>query len=144
MEARQVSAKKNEENFPEQSCWSTDKMRKEQEVDRSFKPIREEIAKSHRPKWEVIAPYSEVTKTLCAQWNSLRERYGVLYRCWESNNGKETTLQLVVPETMRSEVLLQLHSTWTAGHFGINKTRWAQMTSKALMFAILIAQRYFA
>ena len=107
MEARQVSARINEENFPEQSCWSTDKMRKEQEADRTFKPIREGVAKSHRPKWEVIAPYGEVTKTLWAQWDSLRERDGVLYRCWESNNGKETTLQLVVPETMRSEVLLQ-------------------------------------
>ena len=107
MEARHVSARINEENFPEQSCWSTDKMRKEQEADRTFKPIREGVAKSHRPKWEVIAPYGEVTKTLWAQWDSLRERDGVLYRCWESNNGKETTLQLVVPETMRSEVLLQ-------------------------------------
>ena len=70
----------------------------------------------------MIAPYGEATKTLWAQWDSLRERNGVLHRCWECNNGKETTLQLIVLEAMRPEVLLQVHSTRTAGHFGVNKT----------------------
>ena len=122
MEVRQVSARINEENLPQQSCWSTDKIRKEQEADWTLKPIREGAAKSHRPKWEVIAPYGKVTKTLWTQWDSVRERNGVLHRYWESNNGKETTLQLIVQEAMWPKVLLQLHSTRTAGHFGVNKT----------------------
>ena len=36
MKARQVSARINEENFPQQSCWSTDKIRKEQEADQTL------------------------------------------------------------------------------------------------------------
>ena len=91
--------------------------------DADIKPVikwMEENVK--KPPWEVIAPHSQTTKVYCAQWQSLKLTDGVLYRIWETPSGDATVLQLVLPKSMRHEVLQQLHNTKTSGHLGVAKT----------------------
>ena len=57
-----------------------------------------------------------------AQWDSLRLMGGVLYRLWESPAGDRVVWQIVVPKKLQREVFSQLHSSLSAGHFGVTKT----------------------
>jgi len=45
-----------------------------------------------------------------------------LYRLWETLSGDANIKQLILPESLRKEVLQQLHNSQTAGHLGVAKT----------------------
>ncbi|GFS63194.1 hypothetical protein TNCV_1496361 [Trichonephila clavipes] len=66
--------------------------------------------------------YSPTTKQYWALWNSLHLRNGVLYRKFESEDGKTFRWQLVLPRSRIPEVLKELHGSPTGGHFGVMKT----------------------
>jgi len=98
-------------------------LRQAQLNDREIKPVLEWLERSQeRPTWEEIAPNSDSTKVYCAQWQSLRLLNGVLYRLWETLSGDANIKQLILPESLRKEVLQQLHNSQTAGHLGVAKT----------------------
>ena len=102
---------------------SPEEIRQAQLNDQDVKPVLEWLERSsHRPPWEEIAPHSDNTKVYCAQWQSLRLYNGVLYRLWETPSGDAIVKQLILPKSLRSEVLQQLHNTQTAGHLGVAKT----------------------
>ncbi|KAG8173490.1 hypothetical protein JTE90_023754 [Oedothorax gibbosus] len=69
-----------------------------------------------------MASYGPVTKRYWALWDSLKVHSGVLYRKWESDDGKSFRLQLVVPRSRVENVLEELHSSPSGGHFGVMKT----------------------
>ena len=58
-----------------------------------------------RPQWTSVSACSEVTKIYWAQWDSLVMKQDILYRKWESTDGKEGKLQLIVPKSLREEIL---------------------------------------
>ncbi|GFX38328.1 retrovirus-related Pol polyprotein from transposon 412 [Trichonephila clavipes] len=70
----------------------------------------------------VIAPFHPTTKRYWALWDSLHLRNGVLYRKWESDDGKTFRWQLILTKTRVSTVLKELHGSPTGGHFGVMKT----------------------
>ncbi|GFX34245.1 retrovirus-related Pol polyprotein from transposon 412 [Trichonephila clavipes] len=57
-----------------------------------------------------------------ALWDSRHLRNGVLYRKWESEDGKTFRWQLILLKTRVSTVLKELHGSPTGGHFGVMKT----------------------
>ncbi|GFV02721.1 retrovirus-related Pol polyprotein from transposon 412 [Trichonephila clavipes] len=70
-----------------------------------------------------ISAYSPTTKlSIGPLWNSLHLRNGVLYRKFESEDGKTFRWQLVLPRSRIPEVLKELHGSPTGGHFGVMKT----------------------
>ena len=75
-----------------------------------------------RPEWSSIAPQSEETKTLWAQWDSLRSIDGIFYRVLEDSSGEKESLQVIVPKILRKEIFVFLHGSKVGGHFGVNKT----------------------
>lgn len=103
--------------------WGDKEVRESQLTDPDIKPILELIeSSSTRPSWQDISSYSPDTKRYWALWDSLHIRDGVLYRKWESEDGKTSKWQLVLPRSRIPEVLEQLHSSPTGGHFGVMKT----------------------
>ena len=104
--------------------WSTKELRDAQMSDEDLGPVLrwKEKDETTRPPWQMVASHSEKTKAYWAQWGSLTMSNGVLYRMWETPAGDRSIKQLILPRTMRSEVLQQLHSSPTAGHLGVNKT----------------------
>ncbi len=103
--------------------WQPEELRLSQLADADIKSIVEWLEKSsERPQWMEVSPCSEATKAYWAQWQSLKLHGGALYCHWETPAGDATVKQLVLPKSLRPEVLRQLHSTPTAGHFGIAKT----------------------
>jgi len=102
---------------------SSTELRQAQLNDREIKPVLEWMERSQeRPTWEEIAPHSDSTKVYCAQWQSLRLLNGVLYRLWETPSGDAIIKQLILPESLRKEVLQQLHNSQTAGQLRVAKT----------------------
>lgn len=98
-------------------------LRQAQLSDLEIKPVLEWMEKSNiRPPCEEIAPHSQPTKIYCAQWQSLKVFGGVLYRLWETPSGDAIVKQLILPKSLRPEVMQQLHGNRTSGHMGIAKT----------------------
>ncbi|GFU98817.1 hypothetical protein TNCV_2308411 [Trichonephila clavipes] len=80
------------------------------------------IEKKFGPSWQDIAPFILTTKRYRELWDSLHLRNGVLYRKWDSDDGKTFRWQLILPETRVSTVFKELHGSPTGGHFRVMKT----------------------
>ncbi|GFX09345.1 retrovirus-related Pol polyprotein from transposon 412 [Trichonephila clavipes] len=103
--------------------WSDESVRKDQLADPEIKPIIEfKESSEEKPSWQDIAPFHPTTKRYWALWNSLHLRNGVLYRIWESDDGKTFRWQLILPKIRVSTVLKELHGSPTGDHFGVMKT----------------------
>ncbi|GFS49882.1 retrovirus-related Pol polyprotein from transposon 412 [Trichonephila clavipes] len=103
--------------------WSDESVRKDQLSDPEKKPILEfKKSSDEEPSWQDIAPFHPTTKRYWAVWDSLHLRNGVLYRKWESDDGKTFRWQLILTKTRISTVLKELHGSTTGGPFGVMKT----------------------
>ena len=102
--------------------WNKEILRKEQLDDKDIGPILRAKEKGTRPEWKDVSDKSIELKALWAQWDSLRIIDGLLKRAWESPDGKEVTMRLVIPRCRVSKVLQEVHNGVSGGHFGINKT----------------------
>ncbi|GFV89785.1 retrovirus-related Pol polyprotein from transposon 412 [Trichonephila clavipes] len=103
--------------------WSDEKVQEDQMADPDIKPLIEFMeSSSNKPSWQDISAYSPTTKQYWALWNSLYLRNGVLYRKFESEDGKTFRWQLVLPRSRIPEVLKELHGSPTGGHYCVMKT----------------------
>ena len=59
---------------------------------------------------------------LSSQWDQLTVLNGVLYHTHESNDGKSTHLQLIVPASLQTQILQEVHGGKSSGHLGEEKT----------------------
>lgn len=75
-----------------------------------------------RPPWAELSSESEQIKGYWALWGSLELHEGLLYRIWESADGRTTQRQLILPTVCRDDALRMLHSSPAGGHYGVNKT----------------------
>ena len=75
-----------------------------------------------RPTWQDISSENVTVKSYWSQWDRLSLNDGILYRRWEEDNGKGFTWQLVVPRSLTTNILQELHNSKTAGHLGVTKT----------------------
>ncbi|XP_049316417.1 myosin-13-like [Bactrocera dorsalis] len=82
------------------------------------------IAKENgvRPPKEQISSESPTAKAYWAQWNSINLVNGYLHRTWESEDGKQSRLLIIVPKSMIPKVLKEYHNGPSGGHLGITKT----------------------
>jgi len=75
-----------------------------------------------RPAWKDVSTENKTIKTYWSQWDCLSLRNGVLCQRWESEAGDKVHWQLVMPSSLRNDVLQELHTEETAGHLDVNKT----------------------
>ena len=59
---------------------------------------------------------------LSSQWDQLTVLNGILYHTHESDDGKSTHLQLIVPVTLQAQILQEVHGGKSSGHLGEEKT----------------------
>ncbi|KAJ8957186.1 hypothetical protein NQ318_007748 [Aromia moschata] len=102
--------------------WSSEKMMKSQKKDNDLRLIRNWVKNGVRPTWQEVSRYSTTIKGYWAQWNSLCLRDGLLHRKWESPDGVSAVYQLVLPKARIHQVLEELHSSPSGGHFGVTRT----------------------
>ncbi|KAJ8944082.1 hypothetical protein NQ318_005992 [Aromia moschata] len=102
--------------------WSSDELKKSQKKDSEIKLIRNWVKNGVRPTWQEVSRYGTNIKGYWAQWSSLCLRDGLLHRKWESPDGVSAVYQLVLPKTRIHQVLEELHSSPSGGHFGVTRT----------------------
>ncbi|GBM48452.1 Transposon Ty3-I Gag-Pol polyprotein [Araneus ventricosus] len=103
--------------------WSSCEIQKAQLEDPAIKTILEKkLMSADRPSWQEIAPESPATKRYWALWDSLHLKDGVLYRRWESDDGRSCRWQQILPKSRIPEVLRETHDSASGGHFGVMKT----------------------
>ncbi|KAJ8961687.1 hypothetical protein NQ318_021286 [Aromia moschata] len=102
--------------------WSSEEMMKSQKKDNDLRLIRNWVKNGVRPTWQEVSRYGTTIKGYWAQWNSLCLRDGLLHRKWESPDGVSAVYQLVLPKARIHQVLKELHSSPSGGHFGVTRT----------------------
>lgn len=103
--------------------FSNEELRRKQLQDSDISPLLRWKEKGvDRPTWEMVSSESRATKAYWNQWERLELSKGVLYRRWESDEGDSSMLQLIVPKSLRPDVLKLLHDAKSAGHLGVAKT----------------------
>ncbi|CAC5413343.1 unnamed protein product [Mytilus coruscus] len=75
-----------------------------------------------KPTWADVSHMSPEVKFYWSRLNSLILVNGILYRKWESYNGKHYDLHIVLSANFKRFVLNQVHNTVTGGHLGVRKT----------------------
>ncbi|GFU53114.1 retrovirus-related Pol polyprotein from transposon 412 [Trichonephila clavipes] len=68
------------------------------------------------------SPLSILQRSVTGLFGTLHLRNGVLYRKWESDDGKTFRWQLILPKSRDSAVLKELHGSPTGGNFGVMMT----------------------
>lgn len=76
--------------------------------------------KGNRPSGEERKAVSQPALALLRQWDRLMERDGVLYRQAFRPDGLEAVSQLILPASLREEVLTKVHQDH--GHQGVERT----------------------
>ena len=103
--------------------WTAAELQSKQEADPNLRQIllwkRNQAA---QPAQREVQGTSKATKSLWAQWNRLLLENGVLYRQWQTEDGRGTRLQLVLPRSLIPDILSALHDAPSAGHLGVTKT----------------------
>ncbi|GBM48877.1 Retrovirus-related Pol polyprotein from transposon 297 [Araneus ventricosus] len=103
--------------------WSSCEIQKAELEDSAIKTILEKkLMSADQPSWQEIVPESPATKRYWALWDSLHLKDGVLYRRWESDDGRSCRWQLILPKSRIPEVLRETHDSASGGHFGVMKT----------------------
>ncbi|MEW8092393.1 MAG: integrase zinc binding domain-containing protein, partial [Candidatus Thiodiazotropha endolucinida] len=75
------------------------------------------------PSRDEVAQYSPAVRKYWLNTENIIRREGILYqKRWTYHPESTLTLQLLVPKTMRKEIIRNNHDTFLAGHFGVNKT----------------------
>ena len=104
--------------------WSQSELKELQRADAPISKILDyKQERSGKPSWGNIAAEGTEFKALWAQWNVLVVHGGLLYRKWvPEESGMKLFVQLVLPKSLRSKVLWELHTKLVGGHLGVAKT----------------------
>uniref|UniRef100_A0A8C9VS90 Gypsy retrotransposon integrase-like protein 1 n=1 Tax=Scleropages formosus TaxID=113540 RepID=A0A8C9VS90_SCLFO len=100
----------------------TELFRRAQEADPELAVVRGFLQSGQRPPWTAVAPHGPTVKSYCSQWDSLEVRGGLLYRRWEGPVPGQVLWQLLVPRSLKEDVLQRVHGPAGIGHFGVAKT----------------------
>ena len=71
-----------------------------------------------RPDWEDVDPANRAYWLL---WDVLELRDGVLCRRWEAEDGSTRTWKIVLPHSMRPQIMTEVHGGISSGHLGVTK-----------------------
>lgn len=80
------------------------------------------ILNKERPDWQNVSSASVELKSYWSRFDSLEIKDSILYHKFENDIGNKITWQIVLPTSLRQNVLHQLHNVPTAGHLGVKKT----------------------
>jgi hypothetical protein len=103
--------------------YSMKTLRTKQMTDLDIGPILKWVESGQRPSSREVAITSPAVRHLLCNWVNLEVRDGVLFRKYYKKDATGTHAQMVVPQSMRTEVLTQMHNCLLSGHLGRKKTQ---------------------
>ena len=103
--------------IPEILKWSMETIRMFQEKDPNLSRLLVLIPRKIRPPRPEISLENREMRRLIAQWAELEVQGGVVYR-WKVNPSGRRVRQVVIPSSMRRDIMYYCHGHLTSGHFG--------------------------
>ncbi|CAI5637006.1 unnamed protein product [Oreochromis niloticus] len=97
-------------------------LKQEQEADATLVQVGAWLEAARRPGWTGVSGQGPEVKAYYSQYNNLETHDGLLYWRWRAPGQGRDLLQLLVPRTLRSQVLELVHGSVGAGHYGNAKT----------------------
>ncbi|CAI5669130.1 unnamed protein product [Oreochromis niloticus] len=97
-------------------------LKQEQEADATLVQVGAWLEAARRPGWTGVSGQGPEVKAYYSQYNTLETHDGLLYRRWRATGQGRDLLQLLVPRTLRSQVLELVHGSVGASHYGNAKT----------------------
>ena len=101
---------------------SNQQLQDAQKADATIGQILQWMSLGNRPDQNTVSGSTVQVRSLWAQWGQLVLQEGLLYRRWESPDGRQAHLQLIVPLSHTQDVLRALHNDPSSGHLGYHKT----------------------
>ena len=77
--------------------------------------------KGERPTSQQVKGMSIAVRRLCQLWDRLKCQDGQLWRFYNDGTGQKEWLQLVIPVSLREEILHEVHQGVISGHLGEQK-----------------------
>ncbi|MCG8046377.1 MAG: RNase H-like domain-containing protein, partial [Candidatus Thiodiazotropha endolucinida] len=98
-------------------------LQKAQSEDPDVGPIQQAKVTGIRPSSPEMVTKGPALRHYWVQWDSLQVCNGVLFKKFVKKDGSEEHLQLIVPQSMKLDVLFQMHDSVISGHLGCKKTK---------------------
>ena len=109
------------------ATWLSDKslteLQSAQTNDTDIGPLLRAKTEGKRPTSQQIVTKSPASRHYWILWNSLEVYNEVLFKRFVKKDGPGEYLQLIVPQSMKSEILFQMHDSVVSGHLGCKKTK---------------------
>lgn len=97
-------------------------LRRQQKEDPALKRLHEWLVAGRRPERQEMMVFGPEVKAYYSQWATITLCDGLLYRQWQTPDGKATLLQLLVPRSLQHQVLRLVHGSVGTDHFGVAMT----------------------
>ena len=78
--------------------------------------------KDEKPDPSILKGQSLQVRRLIQLWNRLEVKDGVLWRRFDDDQSKANWMQLIVPKSLKEEIMEELHAGVVGGHLGEEKT----------------------
>lgn len=106
-----------------EQLWTREEMKTEQQLDPDIQPLYQALQQgTGRPKWNEISGGSAALNAYWLEWKRLEFDDGLLCRRWESRDGEESHLQLILPFRYQELMSRQFHDVPSAAHMGRRRT----------------------
>jgi len=103
--------------------YSDEELRKKQMNDPDIGCVIKWIESGKRPFGPDVVSASPVSRHYWNYWHSLSLKNGLLFRKFSKKDGTGEYFQFIVPRSMKSEVMHQVHAGVLSGHLGRKKTK---------------------
>ncbi|CAI5671883.1 unnamed protein product [Oreochromis niloticus] len=97
-------------------------LKQEQEADATLVQVGAWLEAARRSGWTGVSGQRPEVKAYYSQYNNLETHDGLLYRRWRAPEQGKDLPQLLVPRSLRSQVLELVHGSVGASHYGNAKT----------------------
>ena len=97
---------------------SSTELREIQLQDMSIGFVLKAKEKGSKPASQEVKGMSMTVRRLCQLWDRLKCQDGQLWRLYDDRTGQKEWLQLVIPSSLREEVLREVHQGVVSGHLG--------------------------
>ena len=109
------------------ATWLSDKslteLQNAQTNDTDIGPLLRAKTEGKRPTSQQMATKSPASRHYWILWDSLEVYNEILFKRFVKKDGPGEYLQLIVPQSMKSEILFQMHDSVISGHLGCKKTK---------------------
>ena len=102
--------------------YSSDELQQMQLDDKYLEGLLQAKESSQKPSQDYSRSQSLQYRRLYQQWDQLVVREGVLWRYYAQPDEKMSWLQLIVPKSLRSDIVKEAHQGISGGHLGQEKT----------------------